>query len=165
MRYYLGLGGNIGDTKSYFKKALEMIAQKGLGGVVLKSSLYETEPLGGPEQRWYLNAAVAVESSLSPEKMMGGLREVETELGREKTRPVPDAPRVIDLDILLADDIIMDTPELTIPHARMTGRRFVLEPLSEIAPETVHPVKKKRVCDLLLESGDRAQVKKTGERF
>ena len=165
MKYYLGLGGNIGDTKKIFGKALELIEQKGLGRVVLKSSLYETEPKGGPKQKWYLNAAVVVESDLSPQKMMSGLLEVETELGRKRNRSTPNAPRNIDLDILLADAIIVNAPELCIPHPRMIERNFVLEPLAEIAPEAVHPVSKKRVCDLLLESGDRAQVKKTGERL
>jgi len=165
MKYYLGLGGNIGDTKKIFRKALELIEQKGLGRVVLKSSLYETEPKGGPEQRWYWNAAVAVESGLSPEKMMSGLTGVEEALGRKRNRSTSNAPRTIDLDILLADAIIVNAPELTIPHPRMAGRNFALEPLAEIAPEAVHPVSKKRVCDLLLESGDRSQVKKTGERL
>ena len=124
MKYYLGLGGNIGDTKKILRKALEMIEQKGLGRVVIKSGLYETEPKGGPKQRCYLNAAVVVESGLGPDKMMSGLIEVEEELGRKRNPSITNAPRTIDLDILMADAIIVNAPELCIPHPRMAGRNF-----------------------------------------
>lgn len=165
MKYYLGLGGNIGDSKAIFGKALGLIAQKGLGEIILKSSLYETEPVGGPEQSWYLNAVVVLESGLSPEKMREGLAAIEEELGRKRDQSAPNSPRTLDLDILMADDIIVNAPELTVPHPRMAGRRFALAPLAEVAPDLVHPVLKKRVLDLLGECGDRSQVRKLGEKF
>jgi 2-amino-4-hydroxy-6-hydroxymethyldihydropteridine diphosphokinase len=165
MKYYLGLGGNLGDSRKFFRQALELIEKKGLGKVGLKSALYQTEPVDAPGQPWYWNAAVLVESGLEPEAMMAGLLAVEAELGRSKDRKSRNQARSIDLDILLADDIIIKTPELSVPHPRMAQRKFALEPLLEIAPDAVHPVLKKKIGDLLKETGDKSQVKKTGERL
>jgi len=166
MRYYLGLGSNLGDSKFFLRQAVKLIEEQGLGKIVLKSSLYLTEPKGGPRnQNQYLNAAAAVESSLSPEQMMAALQKIESDLGRTRNPAQPNRPRKIDLDILVADDIIKSEPGLIIPHPRMADRRFVLEPLSEIAPDLIHPVLKKSVLELLRESGDKGQVTKLGEKL
>jgi 2-amino-4-hydroxy-6-hydroxymethyldihydropteridine diphosphokinase len=108
-----------------------------LGRIAAVSSLYETEPVGYLEQPSFLNAVVALDTALAPADLMGGLLGIERDLGR--ARSFPNAPRTLDLDLLMVDDVILDTPELTLPHPRLHERAFVLAPLAEIAPELVHP--------------------------
>ena len=112
------------------------------------SSFHETEPVGGPPgQGKYLNAAAVLETTLDPLELLQVLQEIEAQFGRVRT--VRWGERTLDLDLLLFDDRIIDTPELTIPHPRLRVRRFVLEPLAEIAPEAVDPVTKRTIADLL----------------
>lgn len=165
MKYYLGLGANLGDCKANLRKALEMIEARGLGKVTAKSSLYLTEPVGGPDQPWYVNAAAIVESGLAPEEMLSGLKRIEAALGRERKQDQRNLPRPADLNILMADDIIEKGPELVLPHPRMGERRFVLEPLAEIAPGILHPTQKKTILAMLKGLSDRSQVKKLEDRF
>lgn len=121
----------MGDRSAQIQRALRELELRGIL-INKRSSIIETEPVGGPPQENYLNAVVECQTDLSPEELLQKLQEVEALLGR--TRTVKDGPRTIDLDILLYDQIKMETPTLTIPHSRMYDREFVLIPLKEIAP-------------------------------
>jgi 2-amino-4-hydroxy-6-hydroxymethyldihydropteridine diphosphokinase len=144
---YLSLGSNVGDRVQNLREAVAKIRE--IGDVVAVSSLYETEPVEFTEQSWFLNCAVALTTSLAPEELMAGLLEIECEMGREGT--VKKGPRTIDIDIVLFGDRIIETSELTVPHPAMHHRRFVLEPLVEIAAEARHPLLRKNVRELLLQ--------------
>jgi 2-amino-4-hydroxy-6-hydroxymethyldihydropteridine diphosphokinase len=120
------------------------------------SSVYETEPVGFLNQPCFLNIAVAVETRLPPSELLARCQDIEELHGR--VRSFPGAPRVLDLDILLYDDLIIDGPSLQIPHPRMTQRRFVLEPLAQIAPEAIHPVLKQTILSLLASCRDGSRV-------
>jgi 2-amino-4-hydroxy-6-hydroxymethyldihydropteridine diphosphokinase len=132
---YIGLGANLGDREQTLGEALRRL--RALGNVIAVSALYETAPVGYEAQPPFLNAAAAVETSLTPIDLMTGLLAIERELGR--TRTFRNAPRTLDLDLLLYDDLVLDTPGLTLPHPRFHERAFVLVPLAEIAPQVIHP--------------------------
>ncbi len=149
---YLSLGSNVGDRAQNLREALARLRE--VGDVVEVSSLYETEPVEFTEQAWFLNCAVALKTDLEPQELMARLLGIEREMGRERT--VKKGPRTIDIDLLLFGDKVLSTPELTIPHPAMHQRRFVLEPMAELAPGVRHPVLKKTVAELLsgLPAGD-----------
>lgn len=132
---YIALGSNLGDRARHMREALQRLEP----GVVVEalSPIYETEPQYVREQPAFCNAVVRVRTDLSPEKLLAHLKSVEEAVGRTKT--FRNGPRVIDLDIVLYDDQQMDSPSLTIPHPRMHERAFVLAPLTDIAPDLVHP--------------------------
>lgn len=141
---YLSLGSNIGDRAANLAQAIEKL--RSLGDVVSVSSLYETEPVELTRQAWFLNCAVALETDKLPKQLLAAVLRIEREMGRRRT--VAKGPRLIDIDVLLFGSSVIDAPELTVPHPAMHERRFVLEPLSEIAPEVRHPVFKKTVREL-----------------
>ncbi len=141
---YLSLGSNLGDREANLQAALQRLAT--LGEVVAVSSIYETEPVDFARQPWFLNCAVALATEKMPKQLLAGLQAIEKQMGRQRTQP--KGPRVIDLDILLFGNSIVDTAGLTIPHPALHQRRFVLEPLAEIAPEQRHPVFKRTVREL-----------------
>ena len=126
--------------------------------VTAQSSLYESEPVGKADQDWFVNAAIEVQTNLTPEELLQLLLDIEQQLGR--TRKEKWGPRIIDLDILDYEGLIMDSKVLILPHPEMTQRRFVLEPLCEIAGETIHPLEKKMISDLLKELPKTPVVKK-----
>ena len=158
----LGLGSNLGGRREFIERAVRLIDE--IEGVELKnlSSLIETEPVGGPPQGRYLNGAAELETALEPRDLLSRLQEVETELGR--VRKVLNGPRNIDLDILLFGDLVVEAGDLVLPHPRMCERVFVLEPLNEIAPGRMHPIKRKSVEELLGELRSATlRVPSTGE--
>ena len=145
---YISLGSNLGHREASLHRALELLRERA-GNVVATSSFHETEPVGYTAQPRFLNAVAAIETQLPPEKLMATLLAIERELGRDRAATVPKGPRTIDLDLLLYDDRIIDSPGLTVPHPAMHERRFVLEPLAEIAPHAVHPILKRSAQALL----------------
>jgi 2-amino-4-hydroxy-6-hydroxymethyldihydropteridine diphosphokinase len=145
---YISLGSNIGDREAALRLAVELLNERA-GNVTALSSSYETEPVGYTAQPMFLNAAARLETQLPPEQLMEVLLAIERELGRDRAATVPKGPRTIDLDLLLYDDLVVDTPQLTVPHPAMHQRRFVLEPLVEIAPDAFHPALKRSAASLL----------------
>ncbi len=134
---YLSLGSNLGDRKAMLEEALARLGGSGRLTVVKRSSVYETEPVGVTDQPWFYNLAAEVDTALSPEELLHLTKAVEQEMMR--TREIRWGPRTIDIDIVLYEDVKLATDRLTIPHPEMTRRRFVLEPLHEIAPDLVLP--------------------------
>lgn len=155
---YIGVGSNQGDRYTNCAAALESIAASGHTRLLDRSSFYLTEPWGYPEQDDFLNLVVKVDTLLTPFELLGFLQETEQKLAR--TRTVPFGPRTIDLDILFYNDHILQSPELTIPHARLCQRGFVLVPLREIAPHLVHPVNHRTIARLLDDLDDTCRVVK-----
>jgi 2-amino-4-hydroxy-6-hydroxymethyldihydropteridine diphosphokinase len=129
---YVGLGSNIGDREGHLRAGLVAMARGGVSPVAV-SSLWETEPVGGAGPTWFLNMVARVETDLPPEEVLEVLLASERDRGRHRARP--NAPRELDLDLLLLGELKRSTPELTLPHPRLWTRRFVLAPLAEIAPE------------------------------
>lgn len=158
-RAYLGLGSNLGERAENLRRALTSLHRT--GEVKKVSSLYETEPLGVQTQPGFLNAVAQLETSLVPRALLGELKRIERELGRSPGG-IRWGPRVMDLDILSFDDQILTEEGLTIPHPEMERRRFVLEPLNEIAPEWVHPVSGKTLEVLLRECPEQKCVRLGG---
>jgi 2-amino-4-hydroxy-6-hydroxymethyldihydropteridine diphosphokinase len=141
---YLSLGSNVGDRAANLRAAIDRIAS--LGKVISTSSFYETEPVEVSGHPWYLNCAVALRTEKMPKQLIGALLRIEQEMGRRRSQE--KTPRKIDIDILLFGNSVIDSKELTVPHPEMHRRRFVLEPLNEIAPDLRHPVFKRKIREL-----------------
>jgi 2-amino-4-hydroxy-6-hydroxymethyldihydropteridine diphosphokinase len=142
---YLSLGSNIGDREAHLRDAIARL--DACGRVQAVSSFYETEPVEFTEQAWFLNCSVALETKVTPEELITCLLRIEREMGRERIQK--KGPRIIDIDILLFGELVVNAPDLTVPHPAMAARRFVLEPLAEIAPEVRHPVLKQTIQEML----------------
>jgi 2-amino-4-hydroxy-6-hydroxymethyldihydropteridine diphosphokinase len=137
---YIGLGANLGAKESTLRRALACLSARPDIAVERVSGFIETEAVGGPPgQPLYLNGSAALRTSLSPQELLGVLLALERELGRRRDPGERNAPRGIDLDLLLYEEQIVDEPDLKLPHPRMHERCFVLKPLAEIAPQAIHP--------------------------
>jgi 2-amino-4-hydroxy-6-hydroxymethyldihydropteridine diphosphokinase len=143
-RVYLSLGANVGDRAANLNTAIDRMGA--LGKVTAVSSFYETEPVELTAQPWFLNCALELETEKMPRQLLAGILKVEKEMGRRRVQK--KGPRTLDIDILLFGNSIVKAKGLTIPHPAMHQRRFVLEPLAEIAPEVRHPVFQRTVREL-----------------
>ena len=146
MRGYVALGSNLGDREGALRAGLEGMGRRGLPPRAL-SSVWETEPVDAPEPLWFLNMVAEVETDLPPRRVLELLLEVEREVGRVRT--VRNAPRTLDLDLLLLGDLRLEEAGLILPHPRMWMRRFVLAPLAELAPDLRDPVRGTTVAQAL----------------
>ncbi len=142
---YLSLGSNLDDRAANIEEAIRRL--EGFGKITVKSSVYETEPMEMESQPWFLNCTIAMETEMTAHQLLATALAIEQNMGRR--RILPKGPRTIDIDILFFDDSVEDSETLTIPHPSLHLRRFVLEPLAEIAPELRHPVLKKTVREML----------------
>ncbi|MBI5181605.1 MAG: 2-amino-4-hydroxy-6-hydroxymethyldihydropteridine diphosphokinase [Nitrospirae bacterium] len=155
---YLGIGSNIGNKIENCKKAIELLNEHTQVKVLKISGFYETEPVGYKEQEWFVNCAVEIKTDLNPQELLLLCQTIESKLGRE--RKIKYGPRIIDLDILLYNNDIIDNKDLKTPHPEMQKRGFVLKPLSDIAPDAVHPVLKRKIADLMVDITEKSIVKK-----
>ena len=141
---YLSLGSNLGARAANLQTAIARLAD--LGKVEAVSSFYETEPVELTTQPWFLNCAVKLDTEKMPRQLIAGILAIERGMGRQRKQK--NGPRIIDIDILLFGSSIIDLPSLSVPHPKMHERRFVLEPLAEIAPEARNPALKRTVREL-----------------
>ena len=154
---YIGLGSNLGEKKKNITNATIILGSI-MGDIRLLSSLYETEPWGFQSDNTFVNAVILVETDCTPETCLKMAKSIEREMGRTYHHPGEGyEDRIIDIDILLYDDVILNTESLILPHPLLHKRKFVLEPLAEIAPELIHPALHKPIAHLLKELVDNAQ--------
>jgi len=148
---FIALGSNLPSCAGSPPATLAAAAVRleSLGRVASRSSFYSTEPVGFSDQPRFLNAAIALETELSPRALLAALLDLEQAFGRARSAGLSNGPRTLDLDILLYDDLVLDEPDLQIPHPRLAERAFVLTPLAEIAPETVDPRTGRTIAELL----------------
>ncbi|MBC7553518.1 MAG: 2-amino-4-hydroxy-6-hydroxymethyldihydropteridine diphosphokinase [Taibaiella sp.] len=154
---YLSLGSNQGDRELWLNKAIDLLGQE-TGEVLLLSHLYETSAWGIEDQPDFLNMCVQLRTTLNPFALLQSILDIETSLGRH--RQVKWGPRIIDIDILFYDELLLQSQELTIPHLFMQERKFVLLPLAEIAPALVHLVFNRTIAELLAACADELEVRK-----
>jgi 2-amino-4-hydroxy-6-hydroxymethyldihydropteridine diphosphokinase len=154
---YLSLGSNVGDRAANLRAAIAALPGAGVR-VTTISAIYETQPVDYLDQAWFLNCVVEGAAHVPPLELLRALRQIETAMGSKKE--FPKGPRLIDIDILLYGDETIDTPDLQIPHPRLTQRRFVLVPLAEIAPTLRHPSWLGTTEELLQETSDNSEVRR-----
>lgn len=154
-RIYIALGTNIGDRRKNLQTAIKQLPAS--IKVLRTSSVYETPPWGYTDQRSFYNMVLEAETSLQPKALLASLKDIEARMGREAS--FRNAPRVIDLDILFIDDKVLQSGSLSIPHPRMAGRGFVLVPLTELAPDLIHPKFGISVAEMLAQA-DTEGIKK-----
>ena len=155
-KVYLSLGSNIGDKKKYIQIAIDLI-EKNIGTIVSGSSVIETVPWGFVSENVFLNCVLEVKTKFSPLQVLRLTQEIEQQLGRMKKRKRTDEPyqdRAMDIDLILFNDLIIESEDLILPHPLFHQRKFVMEPLMEIAPDLIHPVLKKTIKDIYKNSTD-----------
>ena len=155
---YIGFGSNIGDRRAHIGQAICCLSEAESTSLLQVSSIYETQPIGYDEQDWFLNGVIEVETNLSPEQLLGFLKRVEVQVGRRAR--IRWGPREIDLDLLIYNQLCINTSTLMVPHRDMHKRRFVLVPFEEIAPNTLHPVFRETIQTLLRQLVDDKLVRK-----
>jgi 2-amino-4-hydroxy-6-hydroxymethyldihydropteridine diphosphokinase len=153
---YIGIGSNLGNKRENYLEALDRIAKLPKTRILKESSVYESEPHGDSKE-WFINGVIQIETDFKPEALLDKFKNIERAMGRKKVRKKWGA-RIIDLDILLYDSLIMSKKTLKIPHAEMQHRKFVLIPLSELAPQIVHPVLGTTISELLFAVKDDKRV-------
>lgn len=156
MRSFIGIGSNIGDKIENCIMAIDMIDKINGCSVIKRSSFYRTEPVGFKDQNWFVNCVIMIDTVFSPFVLLQKLQEIEDIMGRE--RRIKWGPRIIDLDILIFDGLIIRDKILTIPHPLMHKRRFVLVPMNQLAPDLVHPIFNKTIRELLSNIPDNEQT-------
>lgn len=145
---YLSLGSNIGDRVGYLQQATSCLGLHSDISIVSTSSFYESEPWHMNSDNWFVNAIVQISTTLSPEELLKECKKIEAQLGRRQIKPGIYTDRTIDIDILFYDNLILNTPELTIPHKLFHKRAFVLVPMLEIAQDFIHPLFNKTIAEL-----------------
>lgn len=155
---FLLLGGNLGDKAKIFENVCQML-EKSIGEIVGKSSVYETEPWGFESDHLFWNQVLVIETELQPNEVLKSTKKIEDMIGRER-KAHRYISRLIDIDLLFYNDLVLQSEELEIPHPRMIDRRFVLEPLAEIASSKIHPGFQKSISALLDECQDQLGVRK-----
>ena len=160
-KVYLGLGSNEGDRLQHCREALKRLKESADIRLLRVSSAYETEPVGEGYEGWFINAVAEAETDLDPLSLLRKLKRIEEEMGRSSQTITPNRP--IDLDLLLYGDLLLETEALSIPHPRLHERRFVLEPLSELAPDLVHPRIGKTMEALSENLSDPHQARRVGD--
>jgi len=153
---YIGIGSNVGNKRENFLEALSRVAKLPDTKVVKESSLYESEPIGDAKE-WYVNGAIEIETKFKPDMLLKKFKNIERAMGRKKVKKRWGA-RIIDLDILLYDAAIVKKKRLRIPHPEMSSRKFVLLPLSEIAPQVIHPELGVTISELLINVKDDKKI-------
>jgi 2-amino-4-hydroxy-6-hydroxymethyldihydropteridine diphosphokinase len=161
IRYFLGLGSNLGDKEDNLRLALDALKKSRIK-VLDASSVYHTQPVGDTDQPWFCNQVIEVETGLTPHRLLALTQKLERRLGRRPGRSL--GPRTIDIDILLAGELVIASAKLAVPHPRMAERNFVLVPLREIAPRAVHPILGVDIEELASRSADRSIVRKARVR-
>jgi 2-amino-4-hydroxy-6-hydroxymethyldihydropteridine diphosphokinase len=156
-RVHIGIGSNLGDRRANTVEAVEKVSQLPGTRVVRASSLYESEPLGDAKT-WFVNSVIEIESDLTPEALLKKLQAIEEAMGRKRVKGKRWGSRIIDLDILLFDQDVIDKRNLKIPHPELHKRRFVLLPLTELAPQVIHPQLGQSISTLLANVKDAKRV-------
>jgi len=156
-RVFIGVGSNLGDRRENCREARRRVSELPKTRVVKESSLYESEPHGNAKT-WFGNSVLEVETELAPADLLKRLKQIEEEMGRKRVKGKRWGSRIIDLDILFYDNEIVDKRNLKIPHPRLPERRFVLVPLSELAPQLIHPGLNVSVSELLATTKDRKKI-------
>ena len=153
---YIAIGSNLGNKKENYFEALARIAKLPKTRIIKESSLYESEPLGDSKE-WYVNGVIEIETEFKPEMLLKKCKNIERAMGRKKVRKRWGA-RIIDLDILLYDTAVVNKKNFKVPHPEMHTRKFVLVPLSEVAPQVIHPVLQATISELLVTLKDDKRV-------
>ncbi len=162
---YLCLGSNIENRVTFIQQATGLLVESEHVKIIRSSTIYETEPWGNKDQKWFLNAVIEVKTKLSPQELLDLCLDVETKLGRTRDENTKWGARNIDIDILLYNEDIIREDNLTIPHKHMHERAFVLVPLLELIPDYIHPVKNKSLIDLYEEIECPEDIYLYGTRF
>lgn len=153
---YLCIGSNLGDCRGNCLEAIRLLEESPFISVIKRSSLYETEPVGHRNQPPFINCVIEIETTLNPQRLLKVCQRIEDALGRERVARF--GPRTLDIDILLYNNQVINEGDIRIPHPLMHERGFVLIPLAEIAPEAIHPIKKKKIGTLLRGLKDKHSV-------